>query len=201
MVGKSKKEVKSMAKKKEYMFYGELEWLILDKKDSGKTLIIAKEPVTYRNFHNKEGKVSWAESEIRKFLNEEFLKTQFTVEEQSRICPVLLLHELDWPLNREIQDAGKWTLDYLFLLSINEVIKYKLGKDYPFINEHGWWWTRSEGWHSDCIATVETKKRGIGAIYEHGMEAYQNQYQPEEPQEPEAGVRPAMWIIPFASER
>ena len=181
-----------MAKKKKHIHFGAYEWLVLDKREyNDDILIITKEPLAYRNFHNKDGSISWAESEIREYLNELYY-TKFTSEEQSRICPTIMLHEFDTTQDRKIKKAGKWTSDNLFLLSIEEIIKYNLGKIGLFIEEPGWWWTRSNGWHFDTIATVEAKKRGVGVINEHGMEAYK--FKTEKPQKPMAGVRPAMWI-------
>lgn len=181
-----------MPKKKEYIHFGGFEWLVLDKRGySNEMLIITKESLAYRNFHNEEGRVNWAESEIREFLNKLY-HTEFTEEEKSRVCPTILLHGFNTLQDGKIRTAGVWTSDKLFLLSVDETVKYKLGKIHFYIEEPGWWWTRSNGWHPDTIITVEAKKRGVGVIDENGMEAYY--FRTEEPQKPMAGVRPAMWI-------
>lgn len=67
--------------------FGDYEWQVLDICDN-KALLITKYIIGERSYHDTYEAITWADSSMRSYLNEEFLQ-QFQVIEQSRILPVL----------------------------------------------------------------------------------------------------------------
>ena len=51
----------------------------------GKTLLLAKDCLASLPWHNAHMAVTWDKSDLRAWLNGEFLQTAFTAEEQGRI--------------------------------------------------------------------------------------------------------------------
>ena len=93
-----------------------IEWIVLDEAD-GKTLLLAKDCLASLPWHNAHMAVTWDKSDLRAWLNGEFLQTAFTAEEQGRI----LLTDLD---NSDVlgygTPVGADTRDQVFLLSGTE---------------------------------------------------------------------------------
>ena len=138
-------------------------WRVLDKKD-GKILILCDKLIDSFSFnYNPElkdlDKVTWENSSLRSFLNNEFLEMMFTDEERSRVVSTTIENKA---ANEELlKEWGHWedkdginysaqavqtktddpnTEDKVFLLSYQEVLKY-FGEpteeydgngDYPF---------------------------------------------------------------------
>lgn len=157
--------------------FGNYNWRVLEIYENNTALIIAENIVCMRAFHNKWEDVTWEESDLRSYLNSIFLHT-FTQEEQSRIL-LSVIQTLDnaWFRIR----GGNDTTDYIFLLSIEEVVRY-LGNSSQLMNlslpqygirqtelsdqynsvriafdENGtavWWYLRSSGFDYDAIAFV-----------------------------------------------
>lgn len=133
---------------------------------------------------------SWEDSYLRLWLNDKFLKENFSVEEQERIHPVNLTG---------IGDNGKESIDKVFLLSVDEVKKYcphsedatafiphilSVGnpgtKDFPIELDYNtyYWWTRTSGITKDLVVCVYYD----GLLHEFDSNC------------DELGVRPAIWI-------
>ena len=93
-----------------------IEWIVLDEAD-GKTLLLVKDCLASLPWHNDHTAVTWDQSDLRVWLNGEFLQTAFTAEEQDRI----LFTDLD---NSDVlgygTPAGADTRDRIFLLSGTE---------------------------------------------------------------------------------
>lgn len=164
----------------------ELEWIVLAK-NNNRILIFARDSIEAMPFGEDGVNPSWSESGIRKWLNNEFLNSAFTIIEQQSIVPT------DIKNYRSSQ-----TTDKVFLLSNDEAREY-FEDDYAriglptghaissaesYIEDNtspDWlassWWTRDPA--------------GTGSIYivnESGALLWE-----KSPQWP-AGVRPAMWI-------
>lgn len=100
-----------------------IEWTILEESD-GKRLVISSYTIDMMPIESAPGSrdcVDWADSEIRRWLNTEFLEKHFTEEERHRI------------LDTEIEYVGGKTgdsfkinkvTDKVFYLSYDEAIKY-----------------------------------------------------------------------------
>ena len=97
-----------------------IEWLVLDVRD-GKTLILSNEILTNRAYHPEVADITWAESDIRQYLNGEFYESTFSADEKARIAETQLSNK---PNQWYGTEGGSDTTDKVFLLSIEEVVKY-----------------------------------------------------------------------------
>jgi len=93
-----------------------IEWIPIDKKD-GKYLLVSKYSLDAKSLHKADKGfpyISWAECDLRKWLNTEFYDTVFTEEEKSLI--------------QDSHDTKLGTTDKVFLLSLEEA-KFLIGFD------------------------------------------------------------------------
>ena len=156
-----------------------IEWIVLDK-DGQSALLISKYALERRNYTDVQRDATWADSELRVWLNDSFLWNSFTSEEMGR----LMQRYNETQINPQYPDlkTGSATYDTVFVLSYEEVEVYlqtdAKRKCYPtqhlinqgaYINEGGcWWWLRNPGEGQDFAMGVTTK----GAIHYAGSEAY-----------------------------
>ena len=98
-----------------------IEWIVLDAK-GGSALLLSRYELAMRPFHAdwKDG-VEWAGSDLRAWLNGEFLAEAFDAEEAEDILVTELENRVD-PAYREADGAP--TEDRAFLLSIDELLWY-----------------------------------------------------------------------------
>ena len=194
--------------------FSKYEWRVLDIKNS-KALIITEDIVELRAYHNKPGDITWADCELRKYLNSDFLNN-FTEEDKSKVIPTKVVN-LDNPWFGAI--GGDDTVDKIFLLSIEEVVckyfgdssenlqipngKYKYWftrKDVnnakrisAYLGYIWWWWLRSPGRKQFKAVYVH----GDGNIGIQGNNALKcnlsGVYHPVN-NDVRGGVRPALWM-------
>lgn len=184
--------------------FGGYDWRVLEKKD-GSMLVMADKVLELRAFyprgseHGSFVKIKWSDSEARKYLNGDFF-SRFNAEEKARIIESTVKAEQN-PWYGSIS-AGDDTQDYVFLLSIGEVVKYlgdgkdvakKAGKSKGVMNDDSnakrqaalsdgnpvSWWLRSAG-SGDNFAALVNDKGGLAIGGFNVTEAF--------------GLRPAMWI-------
>ena len=67
-----------------------IEWLVIDK-DGTKVKLLSKHCLSMKRFHEKDVKVSWPKSDLRKWLNGAFMKQAFSAKEQK--CLIAVKHE------------------------------------------------------------------------------------------------------------
>jgi len=172
-------------------------WRILSV-EGDRALVISEKTIINHPYHNKEENVTWETSNLRSFLNMQFLQTSFTQEERQLILPAFLINNnnsFDIP-------GGNNTIDYVFCLSIDEANFYfnnskdRLAKNTTYMrtlspDEHGGWWLRSPGRHPDRGATVSGFATDqyefyidAGDVVETGTYGTNHR----------VNVRPAMWI-------
>lgn len=173
------------------------DWRVLDVQ-IGNALIIAVDIMERRGFHDKWESSTWADSELRQWLNGEFYNITFKDSEKPRIIETPLENkENPWFKTT----GGIDTNDKIFLLSLEEVVKY-FGDSRQLSNgpndtnriddkynsarivdikkdNTSWWWLRSYGSNNFCAAFVT----GEGLINVDGMPIDHN-----------GGIRPALWI-------
>lgn len=166
-----------------------IEWVVLEE-EGDKVLVVSRYALDGREYHNAdtEDVVTWENSDIRKWLNEDFFNEAFS-ETEKNLIPEMPVEVENCPNN------GVGTNDKIFLLSEAEVRRY-FGRmkeqvceatDYAdskgvFRNEKGAcrWWVR----------TMSTGYRGQGARHINivggalSAEVSANY-----------AVRPAMWMI------
>jgi len=153
----------------------DLWWLVL-KEEKDRTLLLALDCVTYREYHKEWERVAWKECDLRNWLNETFLAAALH-EKFEHILPV----------TNHTNDNVRW--DRLFLLSIEEVCE--CFKVTVLLESHSsmvarlngetvWWWLRSPG-HISYFAAI---------VYYDGYVHADGNYVSSSA----GGVRPAFWL-------
>lgn len=105
-----------------------ISWMVLDVSND-KALLISDIGLTSGRYNDNLLPTTWADSTLRKWLNEQFFYEAFSSAEQSRICLHRVKPEVD---ERHELYAGPSTEDHVFLLSILEYEKY-------YLNRHKKW--------------------------------------------------------------
>lgn len=173
-------------------YHGEIEWLVLDKKD-GKALLISKYCLYAKPYNEKYEPVTWETCTLRQWLNGNFIDETFSGAEKALICDTYLQN----PNNPEYgTEGGNDTTDKAFLLSIDEATRYfandgdRKATATDYAKEHGiyvsvengnsWWWLRSPGDNDKSAACVQS----VGFVSYRGSTCTASM----------RGVRPAMWV-------
>lgn len=158
-----------------------IEWEILDT-DGDRILLLSKYALDSQYYYETDIPVSWGRSDLRGWLNANFLYDAFTEAQQTQILPVTLE-----------KNAGA---DQLFLLSLDEVNRYfadnteRLCKatDYALAQNAyvspttggSWWLLRTPGKTDQHVMSVNSD----GSIDREGGTVSSIR----------GGVRPAMWV-------
>ena len=99
-----------------------IEWLILDFNEKTKeALLISRYGLDCKKYHNAFTDITWEYCDLRKWLNNDFIKLAFSEEEAKKIKVSELKNE-DNPEYRT--RGGNNTKDRIFCLSINEAEHY-----------------------------------------------------------------------------
>ena len=175
-------------------------WGVLNTK-ANRALIITEDIVDLRWYHTEFGDITWAECELRKYLNNGFYDT-FSPEEKAKIIAVANSN----PDNPWFKTKGGIdTVDSIFLLSIEEVCEYFGDSNENMLNkgcqkwliddennqkrqakyggEYHWWRLRSPGYYGRTSASINS----IGNVYIRGNGV---SGRPRDG----GGVRPALWL-------
>ncbi len=181
----------------------QISWIVLDVSASGEALVISKYALDSKPYHSDIAMITWEESTLRKWLNEDFYNEAFDSKEQKRI----LTTTVKTPNH---PDYGTWggndTEDKMFLLSLDEVQKYfgsdkerrceptdfAISKNIRIVESDMVvgkvdWWLRSPGNEAlggGIKCTTQTRVMYDGKIDRIGQGTV----------EKGIGVRPAMWI-------
>lgn len=121
--------------------FGPYDWFVLDKRD-GKALLLTEKVIEQRAYHSRETEITWERCDMRQYLNEVFYHS-FTVADRSRIIEAV--HEnCDNPWYGT--SGGNPTADKVFLLSIEETVKYfgDSGQLKTRARNPGWDWCKDE---------------------------------------------------------
>ena len=176
--------------------FGQYEWRVLDVQDK-KALLLSEKLIEKRAYNAEFTGITWEECSLREYLNGEFYNG-FDAEDKALIAETTLANN-DNPW--EGASGGNATTDKIFLLSLEEVVRY-FGdsgqlKDRPegeFLiddnynsarianDESGasWWWLRSPGFDTNLAAYVD--KKGFVVVGGLGVN------------DGSGGVRPALWM-------
>ncbi len=170
-----------------------IEWIVLAK-DGNKVLVISAYGLDSRKYNNVYEDTTWETSSIRAWLNDEFLQSAFTSDQQKQILITDVSADPN-PNYSEI-DPGNATQDRLFLLSMEQAQTYfssnaerkckptdyaaENGVDVNEYNGHCGYWLRTHGHKQNTAVYV----RDDGYIVEYGYNVTHRNY----------AVRPAMWI-------
>ena len=190
----------SIGKLGDIIKFGKYDWLILDSQ-SNKMLVITNNIIKKRRYNEETPSkiTTWENSEIRSYLNGEFLDS-FDKMDSDRIKETELINNPNpWFGTKGCEN----TTDKIFLLSIEEVVKYfgdsgqlaerpgnawEISDKYDstriarnFKGSRSWWWLRSPGFSSFVAASVfPSGKLDLGGDHLFWVES--------------GGVRPALWL-------
>ena len=114
--------------------FGKYSWQVLDVQN-GKALLLTEDIIERRCYHNSYEWITWEGCGLRGYLNGVFLQT-FDSSEQSRIASVTNTNSDNPWYNAS---GGKNTTDKIFLLSIDEMVKY-FGDSGDLRARKGWYW-------------------------------------------------------------
>lgn len=167
-------------------------WRVLWR-DKDFALVISEYGLDCMPFHHDYRAITWARSDLRVWLNYEFLPYAFTADEQKLIATGATSADYN---PKYKTDPGYETDDKLFVLSINEALAlfpeerdrrcyptdYAVARGCKVNKEFGtcWWWCRTPG----CDNFYVTDVRPVGEINYVGSDADRGYL----------CVRPAMWI-------
>lgn len=148
-----------------------IEWLVLEKKGD-ELLLISRYGLDCKQYHHECVDMTWEKCDLRKWLNNDFLKAAFTAEERKKIKVSSLTNE-DNPQYQT--KGGNATKDQIFCLSLAEAKKYfkddaarqcKATKyavsNHCWVNPnaskkgygYSWWWLRSPGYYQSSASHV-----------------------------------------------
>lgn len=169
-----------------------VEWLVLDEQD-GYTLLMTKDIVDSKGWvNNGRNDITWAQTDLRQWLNNDFYNAAFSPSEQSQMA----LFNAVQPQNpRYKTPAGKATVDTVSILNYQELIHYmptnleRRAKPTGYAAEQGCylnpegdsaWWLRSPG----PTATLPEHLASWGNLgaRDHYIDDYT------------IGVRPTVWV-------
>ncbi len=171
-----------------------IEWRVLVRKKD-RCLLISRYALDCMPFRKDGLRGAWEDSELRDWLNRDFLNAAFTEAERAGIQPVTVSKERTYPA-----EDGKG--DKLFLLSVTEAAdgrlfsgdadrscaftayaaakRSRLARLYPPEDRSCWWWLRSFGDRPDRAAFVSY----LGTVDTGGRAVDRR----------ELGLRPAFWL-------
>ena len=176
--------------------FGGIPWRVLDVR-ADRALVLSQYIFDRKPFHEPGGTVTWEDSTMRQYLNNEFLYGRFTSDERARIAEMRIVNDSSiWDGQRGINPS---TFDRVFLLSKPEVV-WHLGDitQWPgpalvFSDQYDdnriaygqdgsdGWWLRSPGAFGSNNASVVSAR---GTIFMEGVGIGRDA----------AGYRPAMWL-------
>ena len=152
-----------------------IEWLVLEAKGN-EALLISRYGLDCRKYHGSNSSITWEQCDLRKWLNNDFLKAAFSAVEQKRILVSHLENENNTKYGTS---GGNPTDDRIFCLSLTEAERYfkndgdRQCRPTALAKAHGacctdggycWWRLRSPGDHQHNASYVYA----LGALYPHG---------------------------------
>ena len=175
-----------------------IEWIVLSV-GAERMLLLSKYVLEYAAYHHEKLPITWERSDLRRWLNHDFLDMAFTQAEQGRILSTTVINENN-PEYRTL--GGNTTTDKLFCLSISEYRglrrEYQIAPEYdysgivsghhkgnPSVAEPEWWLRTPGGFEW----VDERGKESVYASFSHS-----GQIMGWGSVEKEYGIRPAMWI-------
>ena len=107
--------------------FGDYDWRVLDVQGN-QALIITDRVIGHQWYHHTFEAVKWEDSEIRQWLNGDFFAS-FSLQDQARVAETYVVNNdnpwdfSDWGWYANTP-GGNNTVDRIFLLSIDEVLRY-----------------------------------------------------------------------------
>jgi hypothetical protein len=179
--------------------FGGFNWQVIDVRN-GEALILSDRILEDRMYHPTQIDITWEDSELRSYLNNEFYN-RFNAVDRERIVETKII-------NNDNQwygiSGGNDTMDKIFLLSLHEIVSYfgdsgqlrNRPANALYISDQfnssrivtrgdgssAWWWLRSPGDYSATASFVYGNGRiGIDDRDGKGVASA-------------GGIRPALWL-------
>ena len=154
-----------------------IEWVVL-KKTADRALLISKYALDSQQYHTSTTPVTWERCSLRYWLNNFFISSAFSEEEQKMISGTTVTADFNTKCKTS---PGSDTTDKIFLLSVPEASNYFDSKTaIKASNGNCWWWLRSPGSFQNYAAYV----RENGSVVYNGSSVAFGK----------VAVRPALWI-------
>lgn len=172
-----------------------IQWRILDRKDN-RLLLVSDSVLATRSYHSSYSNITWEDSSIRRWLNNDFYRSAFSVKEQELIVngPI---ENIDYIKEEMIEKNGEWrlyrydtykqvprnpTYDSVFLLSFEEAKKLSSLK--PNMSSRYWRYALDEdsqysmwlGWILRSLIRYDNGGRGYIAMGSSEEEVSQEGY-------------------------
>lgn len=182
------------------LIFGNYTWRMLRREDD-RLLIITNDILELRWYHKNFVEITWADCELRKYLNNDFYNTFNQAEKERMITVVNRNPDNPWFKTK----GGVETTDRLFLLSLEEVCacfgdsserlltkgsqKWQIDDENnesrraKYGNDSHWWRLRSPGYYGRTAASVSAN----GNVYVRGNGV---SGRPKDG----GGLRPALWL-------
>ncbi len=138
-----------------------IDWMVIEVQDN-RALLISHYGLISKQYNHVYKNITWENSDIRQWLNQEFYNEAFSTSEKDRI----LLTNVDNSKNQGFKyndtKGGNNTKDYVFLLSYSEKAKYFSNTESAIcysINKQTSkcaWWLRSPGIYQHSAIFVRT---------------------------------------------
>ena len=151
----------------------DIEWIVLDVRD-GQALLISRFLLDCVPYQEDFSDTTWENCSLRKWLNDTFLNTAFTEDEQTVIAEETVPADENPSYDT---DTGNDMTDKIFLLSVSEADEYFNSKEaractateYAAVQgatggAENWWWLRTPGSSSQYAVMVSDS----GAISSNG---------------------------------
>lgn len=162
-----------------------LRWIVIEKQNDTVTLLAEKIIDNRRFVENRKEGITWADSDLRKWLNNGFLLTAFNSDELKAMCNVRYELNSKDGVDGYYQISSQELTDRVYLLSYNSVQKVypntddRKGKSTPYAKRMGagdnsCWWMISPGSDNISVAVIDengnagtrwaTDKRGVRPV-------------------------------------
>ena len=168
-----------------------IEWKIITIKNN-RVLLLSKYCIEYLQYHSEDIAMTWEQSDLRDWLNNNFYNQSFSNNEKSLILEVL--NETPDYNDLRFVEGGNNTYDKVFLLSAKEVNQYTTKNERktvatPYVKQKGIYVRDNDGNSPWCLRSPGAFENYVAYVNWTGDINYAPNfvyhYQ---------GVRPAVWI-------
>ena len=123
----------------DYVEFEKYNWEVLDIK-GGDALVLSERILEHRPYHSEYTTVTWETSDIRAYLNSDFLNNNFSEDEINQLKSVKIENsDNPWDFSEQGGNyktlGGEDTEDKVFLLSLEEIVKYMGNDKYDMLNQ------------------------------------------------------------------
>lgn len=193
--------------------FDQYQWRILAIKNQ-ELLLLTENMVCQRPYHDGPEAVTWADCELRRYLNGEFLDSFSSTNRERMLTVVNETPDNPWYGS----EGGAMTQDTLFLLSLDEAVRHYFGDssqnlDNPspkqrywfqrkdlnnqkrqadYLDSSWWWWLRTPGRDNKRAIYIH----GDGNIGIQGNKSfkYSSTTRHRSTGDNSGGIRPAVWV-------